>query len=444
MGIAGVTFGLSSTAADMSLSGASVTAFEQFGLLAGLGSSIGAVLASGVGPTELPQTVAAFHSLVGLAAMAGAAGEYFGNSGELGVGTLSAIYLATLIGGITATGSMVAFGKLAGLLKSKALFLPGRDQLNIGMAIVSLVGMATFLDPTMAGSITSMGPEELRVACLGLVAVTSSLLGLHLTASIGGADMPVVITILNSYSGWALCAEGFMLGSPLLTQVGALIGFSGAILTWIMCEAMGRNVVSVILGGAGTTAAIAAPTDGTPFEGEVNVCNVDAVVDALNGAKNIIIVPGYGLAVAQAQFAVSDIATKLRSLGKSVRFGIHPVAGRMPGQLNVLLAEANVPYDIVEEMEEINDDFPSTDVTLVIGASDTVSSAAEDDPSCSIYGMPVLRVWESTDVFVLKRTIGSTGYAGMENPILYKDNTDVLLGDALDSCEHIRSKLSEL
>merc|ERR1739844_690799 len=207
---------------------------------------------------------------------------------------------------------------------------------------------------------------------------------------------------------------------------------------------MGRDVVSVILGGAGTAAAVSGPTDGTSYEGEVNVCTVDAIVDALSGARNIIIVPGYGLAVAQAQFVVSDIATKLRALGKSVRFGIHPVAGRMPGQLNVLLAEANVPYDIVDEMEEINDDFPDTDVTLVIGASDTASSAAEDDPNCSIYGMPVLRVWESKDVFVLKRTIGSTGYAGMENPILFKDNTEVLLGDALDSCEQIRSNLSEI
>lgn len=255
--------------------------------------------------------------------------------------------------------------------------------------------------------------------------------------------MPVVITILNSYSGWALCAEGFLLNNPLLAQVGALIGFSGAILTWIMCEAMGRDVVSVILGGAGTKVAARIEGETVEFEGEVTTANVDYVSEALLEAKNIIITPGYGLAVAQGQFAVADIAKKLKSMGKSVRFGIHPVAGRMPGQLNVLLAEAGVPYDMVLEMDEINDDFEDTDVTLVIGASDTVSSAAEDDPNCSIYGMPVLRVWKSKQVFVLKRSIGNTGYAGMQNPILFKENTDVLLGDAKDTCEAIRSHVEK-
>jgi H+-translocating NAD(P) transhydrogenase len=277
---------------------------------------------------------------------------------------------------------------------------------------------------------------------LGLVALVSSMLGWHLTASIGGADMPVVITILNSYSGWALCAEGFLLGNPLLAQVGALIGFSGAILTWIMCEAMGRNVVSVVLGGAGTKIKQKTDTTDVVMEGEITTATVDAVAEALLEAKNIIITPGYGLAVAQGQFAVADIAKKLNSMGKNVRFGIHPVAGRMPGQLNVLLAEAGVPYDIVFEMEEINDDFADTDVTLVIGASDTVSSAAEDDPNCSIYGMPVLRVWKSARTFVLKRSIGNTGYAGMQNPILFKDNIDVVLGDAKATCEAIRAALN--
>jgi len=324
----------------------------------------------------------------------------------------------------------------------KALSLPGRDALNLGALGLVVLGLATFVNPDLAGSIAQMGPEELRLASLALVAGVSSLLGLHLTASIGGADMPVVITVLNSYSGWALCAEGFMLGNPLLAQVGALIGFSGAILTWIMCEAMGRNIVSVILGGAGTKAPVA--TEATEFQGEAITCTIDGVVDMLMDANNVIIVPGYGLAVAQAQFAVGDIAKKLKAMGKNVRFGIHPVAGRMPGQLNVLLAEANVPYDLVFEMEEINDDFGSTDVTLVIGASDTVSSAAEDDPNCSIYGMPVLRVWNSKNVIVMKRKLGSTGYAGMENPILFKDNTEVLLGDAFDSCESIRSKLNDM
>lgn len=440
LGMAGVTFGLAATAADMSLEGAGLASFEQVGLLGGLGAGVGTVLASGVGPTELPQTVAAYHSLVGLAAMAGAAGEYLGNAADLDLGTMIAIYLATFIGGITATGSMVAFGKLSAMLSSAPLQLPGRDQLNLGMLAACGLGMAAFLDP---GLISSMDPNTVQLGSLGAVALISSIMGVHLTASIGGADMPVVITVLNSYSGWALCAEGFMLGNPLLTQVGALIGFSGAILTWIMCEAMGRDVVSVILGGAGSDAP-AATGDAVEIEGEVITTTVDDVFENLKEAQDIMIVPGYGLAVAQAQFAVADIAKTLSEMGKTVRFGIHPVAGRMPGQLNVLLAEAGVPYDMVFEMEDINEDFPDVDTTLVIGASDTVSSAAEDDPSSSIYGMPVLRVWKSKDVIVLKRSIGNTGYAGQMNPILFKDNTNVLLGDAKDSCESLRNKVSEM
>jgi len=442
LGVAGVTFGLSATLADMHLTGASIASFEQVALLAGSGSGVGAILASGVGPTELPQTVAAFHSLVGMAAMAGAVGEYLANSGTLDNGTLAAVYMATFIGGITAAGSMIAYGKLAGMLKPTALSLPGRDQLNLGMLTVCVAGLVLFLSPEF---VTNMGAEETRLASLSIVSVVSAVMGLHLTASIGGADMPVVITVLNSYSGWALAVEGFMLGNPILSQIGALIGFSGAILTWIMCEAMGRNVVSVILGGAGTkTSIVSKREEGTEDQGEVAVCTVDGVVEKLLDAKDIIIVPGYGLAVAQAQFAVADIAKMLRNMGKNVRFGIHPVAGRMPGQLNVLLAEASVPYDMVFEMEEINDDFGSTDVTLVIGASDTVSSAAEDDPNCSIYGMPVLRVWKSEHVIVMKRKLGSTGYAGMENPILFKENTEVLLGDAKETCDVLRMKLSEM
>ncbi len=312
-----------------------------------MGASIGAVLASGIGPTELPQTVAAFHSLVGIAAMAGAAGEYLGNSGDLAVGTLSSIYLATLIGGVTFAGSIVAFGKLSEMMDSAPLQLPGRDQLNLAMLGTCILGMAAFLSPDTAAGVLSMDPEAVRLASLGMVAAVSAVLGWHLTASIGGADMPVVITVLNSYSGWALCAEGFLLRNPLLAQVGALIGFSGAILTWIMCEAMGRNVVSVILGGAGT---VTAPKGvAMEIEGEITTASVDAVVEALMEAKNIIITPGYGLAVAQAQFAIADIAKNLKAMGKNVRFGIHPVAGRMPGQLNVLLAEAGVPYDMVSE-----------------------------------------------------------------------------------------------
>lgn len=437
LGMSGVAMGLAATTAAMSAADAAPMAFAQVGLLGAVGSTIGTFLASKVGPTELPQTVAAFHSLVGLAAMAGAAGEFLGSPG-LDSGTLATVYLATFIGGVTFSGSLVAFGKLSEMMTSAPLQLGLRDQLNLGMLSVCAVGLVAFLDPSLAGS---LDPATTQLGSLGLVALVSSMLGWHLTASIGGADMPVVITILNSYSGWALCAEGFLLGNPLLAQVGALIGFSGAILTWIMCEAMGRNVVSVVLGGAGTKIKQKTDTD-VVMDGEITTATVDAVAEALLEAKNIIITPGYGLAVAQGQFAVADIAKKLKSMGKNVRFGIHPVAGRMPGQLNVLLAEAGVPYDIVFEMEEINDDFADTDVTLVIGASDTVSSAAEDDPNCSIYGMPVLRVWKSARTFVLKRSIGNTGYAGMQNPILFKDNIDVVLGDAKETCEAIRTALN--
>lgn len=472
LGIAGVSLGLAATASDMAVAGAGPIVFGQAGALGGLGAAIGTVLASGVGPTELPQTVAAFHSLVGIAAMAGAAGEYLGNSGDLMMGTLSSIYLATFIGGVTFAGSVVAFGKLSGMMNSAPLSLPGRDQLNLAMASACAVGMAAFLSPDLVAGAMSLDPETVRLVSLGMVTAVSLVLGFHLTASIGGADMPVVITVLNSYSGWALVAEGFLLKNPVLTQVGALIGFSGAILTWIMCEAMGSDVVSVILGGAGTEVS---NYEDVEMVGEVTTTTTDAVADALMDAKNVIITPGYGLAVAQAQFAIADIAKNLRAMGKNVRFGIHPVAGRMPGQLNVLLAEAGVPYDMVLEMEEINDDFPDTDVTLVIGgeliisfcnaslcciecfslftdgrhffrslASDTVSSAAEDMPNCSIYGMPVLRVWKSEQVFVFKRSIGNTGYAGMQNPILFKPNTSVILGDAKETCDALRAAVEKM
>lgn len=357
LGTTGIGLGLAATAAEMSTGGAGIVAFEQVGALGGAGAAIGAVLGSKVGPTELPQTVAAFHSLVGLAAMAGAAGEYFSSAGSLDMGTMGAIYLATFIGGVTFAGSIVAFGKLSGMMDSSPLQLPGRDAINLAMLTTCAAGMAAFLAPELLSS-TGMDPTSVTLASLGVAAAVSSVLGYHLTASIGGADMPVVITVLNSYSGWALVAEGFLLGNPLLTQVGALIGFSGAILTWIMCEAMGRDIVSVILGGAGTEAAPVATGDLLDiYKGEAKTTNVERVKDSLMEAKNIVITPGYGLAVAQAQFSIAEIAKKLKAMGKNVRFGIHPVAGRMPGQLNVLLAEAGVSYDLVFEMEEINDDF---------------------------------------------------------------------------------------
>ena len=257
---------------------------------------------------------------------------------------------------------------------------------------------------------------------------------MHMTASIGGADMPVVITVLNSYSGWALCAEGFMLDMPLLTTIGALIGCSGAALTKIMCDAMNRDILSVILGGYGTKSS--GKGTAMKFEGEATMVDVETTIDLLAEAESVIIVPGYGLAVAKGQYPLKDLVDTLRKEGKKVRFGIHPVAGRMPGQLNVLLAEAGVPYDIVEELEEINDDFEKTDVVLVIGANDTVNSAAEDDPNSEIAGMPVMRVWKSKKVIVMKRSLAA-GYAGVDNPVFLKDNTDMLLGDAKDTCDKL-------
>lgn len=320
LGITGVSLGLAATLADMGLVGASPSAFVQVGVMGGIGASVGAALASKVGPTELPQTVAAFHSLVGLAAMAGAAGEFLGSSGhDVALGTLGSIYMATFIGGVTFAGSIVAFCKLSGLMKAAPLQLPGRDSLNLGMLAISALGMAAFMNPHIVGGL-STNLETIQLASLAMIGTLSSVLGWHLTASIGGPDMPVVITVLNSYSGWALCAEGFLLNNPLLAQVGALIGFSGAILTWIMCEAMGRNIVSVVLGGAGTTTK---KPSGEVAEivGEVTTTTVEAVKDALAEAKNIIITPGYGLAVAQGQFAVAEIAKKLKAMGKNVRFG---------------------------------------------------------------------------------------------------------------------------
>jgi NAD(P) transhydrogenase len=387
-----------------------------------------------VEPTSLPQTVAAFHSLVGIAASAAAIGDFVNApiTTELDKVHLASIYLATVIGSVTTTGSLVAFGKLDGRLDSSPMKHPARDQINMGLGAATLG----------TGAIV-MGAPELGtgVAALGSALTTSGILGWHMTASIGGADMPVVITVLNSYSGWALCAEGFMLDMPLLTTVGALIGCSGATLTKIMCDAMNRDIISVILGGYGTKAT--AGGEAINFEGEATMTNVEDTVRLLGEAESVIIVPGYGLAVAKGQYPLKEMVETLRNAGKKVRFAIHPVAGRMPGQLNVLLAEAGVPYDIVEEMEEINDDFPNTDVVLVIGANDTVNSAAIDDPNSQIAGMPVLHVWEAKQVIVMKRSLAA-GYAGVDNPVFIKDNTDMLLGDAKDTCEKLASGVKDL
>jgi len=430
-GQAGVALAVASTLGTlMPLTG---TQLVNLSALMGAGGALGYAVAKKVEPTSLPQTVAAFHSLVGFAASATAVGDYMSHDPSTLDGVhLSSVYLASVIGSVTTTGSLVAFGKLDGRLSSAPLQLSQRDNINMAL------GASTLL----AGGIVATMPE-LGVPALTASILTSGALGWHMTASIGGADMPVVITVLNSYSGWALCAEGFMLNQPLMTTVGALIGCSGAALTKIMCDAMNRDIVSVITGGFGTKSTSKAVSNSSIYEeGEVTTTTVDATVSMLNEASSIIIVPGYGLAVAKAQYPLKDMVDTLIKKGKKVRFGIHPVAGRMPGQLNVLLAEAGVPYDIVEELEEINDDFDDTDVVLVIGANDTVNSAAEDDPASEIAGMPVLRVWKSKQVVVMKRSLAA-GYAGVDNPVFGKPNTEMLLGDAKDTVEKLAAGIKD-
>uniref|UniRef100_A0A4W5MMN6 proton-translocating NAD(P)(+) transhydrogenase n=1 Tax=Hucho hucho TaxID=62062 RepID=A0A4W5MMN6_9TELE len=386
--------------------------------------------------TDLPQLVAAFHSLVGLAAVLTCVAEYmieyphFATDPSANLTKIIA-YLGTFIGGVTFSGSLVAYGKLQGVLSSAPLHLPGRHAMNAGLMASSLGLMIPYmLDPSYTTGIT----------CLGSVSALSAVMGLTLTAAIGGADMPVVITVLNSYSGWALCAEGFLLNNNLLTIVGALIGSSGAILSYIMCVAMNRSLANVILGGYGTSST----GSGKPMEivGTHTEVNVDQTVEMIKDAQNIIITPGYGLCAAKAQYPIAELVKMLQEQGKKVRFGIHPVAGRMPGQLNVLLAEAGVPYDIVLEMEEINEDFVETDLVLVIGANDTVNSAALEDPNSIIAGMPVLEVWKSKQVVVMKRSLG-VGYAAVDNPIFYKPNTAMLLGDAKKTCDALQAKVRE-
>jgi len=339
------------------------------------------------------------------------------------------IYAGTVIGGVTFTGSLVAFAKLQGLSSSKPWLWGGRHGLNLSMALANLGGGALFL--------TTHDPK-IGLACLAGSTALSFAQGLTLTTAIGGADMPVVITVLNSYSGWALCAEGFMLNNDLLTIVGSLVGASGAILSYIMCVAMNRSIVSVIFGGYGT--ASTGKGEAMKVTGTHTETNIEEVKELCVNAKNVIIVPGYGMAVAKAQYPVKELTEALRKHGVRVRFGIHPVAGRMPGQLNVLLAEAGVPYDIVLEMDEINHDFDDTDVAIVIGANDTVNSAAEEDPNSGIAGMPVLKVWRAKQVVVLKRSM-ATGYADIQNPVFFKPNCLMLFGDAKKTCDELKNKI---
>ncbi|KAK6033422.1 putative NAD(P) transhydrogenase subunit beta [Ostertagia ostertagi] len=428
LGMTGVAGGLAATLGILSPDHDTLV---QMGSAVGLGSLIGLGIAQRIKVSDLPQLVAAFHSFVGLAATMTCLADFIvehphflTDPSACGAAKMS-LFLGAYIGGVTFTGSLMAYGKLQGILGSAATYLPGRHAINSGL----LAGNIGALGLYMATDDFATG-----LGMLGTTAGLSSLMGVTLTMAIGGADMPVVITVLNSYSGWALCAEGFMLNNDLLTIVGALIGSSGAILSYIMCRAMNRSLISVILGGVGTK------SQGTgkakAIEGTATETNVAETVDWLLNAQSVIIVPGYGLCAAQAQYPIAQLAKELSDRGIRVRFAVHPVAGRMPGQLNVLLAEAGVPYDIVEEMDEINDDFDSTDVALVIGANDTVNSAAEDDPNSSIAGMPVLRVWRSKKVVMMKRTLG-VGYAAVDNPVFFNENTAMLLGDAKKMCDQL-------
>ncbi|GAB4819658.1 hypothetical protein N2152v2_006704 [Parachlorella kessleri] len=447
LGLIGVTTGVVTTLGAL---GADTKVYAQILACLGIGAGVGSVVANRIAITSLPQMVAAFHSLVaafhslvGLAAVTTSIASYMSMDPSHADGMhMTTTFLGTLIGAITLTGSVVAFGKLRGILPSKPLALPGKNAINLGLLAANLAAGWLFM--------TTDDPHT-AVLSLSATSALAGIMGAHLTASIGGADMPVVITLLNSYSGYALVAEGFMLNNDLLTCVGALIGSSGAILSYIMCkargfkspqgtvfDAMNRSLANVILGGYKMKAAKAAST----YKLAHQETDVPGAVEALTTARNVIICPGYGLAVANGQYAIAELAKILRKKGIGVKFGIHPVAGRMPGQLNVLLAEAGVPYDIVFEMEEINPEFEETDLVLTVGATDTINAAAVEDPGSVIAGMPVLEVWKAKQMIAIKRTMG-TGYSGTDNPAFYKPNCQMLLGDAKDVCEQLKARVAE-
>ena len=390
--------------------------------LLGIGALIGKNVAQRVEMTEMPQLVAALHSFVGLAAVFIGLNSAMGSHSNLTHAEVVIhdveIFLGVFIGAITFTGSIVAYAKLAGKIDGKALILPGRHILNGMVVVLSFILLFMYINTS-------------QLWTLYLMLFIAFLLGAHLVAAIGGADMPVVVSMLNSYSGWAAAATGFLLGNDLLIVTGALVGSSGAILSYIMCRAMNRHFIAVILGGFG---GVSGPT--MDIEGEQIAIDSNGVASSLEDANSVIIVPGYGMAVAQAQQSVAELSRRLINNGTKVRFGIHPVAGRLPGHMNVLLAEAKVPYDIVLEMDEINDDLPNTDVVIVIGSNDIVNPAAQDDPNSPIAGMPVLEVWKAKQVFVSKRGQG-TGYSGIENPLFFKENTRMYYGDAKSSIDQL-------
>ncbi|MCP4882034.1 MAG: Re/Si-specific NAD(P)(+) transhydrogenase subunit beta [Gammaproteobacteria bacterium] len=424
-GIAGMGIALVATLLSPKVIGLS-TGLSYIIIAMLIGAVIGIYLAKRVEMTEMPELVAMLHSFVGLAAV------FVGINSYLDHPTLEPVmqnihlvevFLGVFIGAVTFTGSIVAFGKLRGIMSSKALNLPHRHKLNALALVVSAVMLTQFVN---------QGGNDTYLIIMTVIAL---IFGWHLVASIGGADMPVVVSMLNSYSGWAAAAAGFLLGNDLLIVTGALVGSSGAILSYIMCRAMNRSFISVIAGGFGNDPIASDDEE----EGEIQSTTAEEVAGMLTSAKSVIITPGYGMAVAQAQYQVQDITASLRAQGVSVRFGIHPVAGRLPGHMNVLLAEAKVPYDIVLEMDEINDDFTDTDVVLVIGANDTVNPAAKK-PGSPIAGMPILHVWEAKNVIVFKRGMAS-GYAGVQNPLFFMDNTRMLFGDAKDMTGEIAKHL---
>lgn len=393
-----------------------------------IGGAIGIYYAKRVEMTEMPELVAMLHSFVGLAAVLVGFNTYIDHPPLTGAMLnihLVEIFLGVFIGAVTFTGSIVAFGKLRGVISSKALALPHRHKLNLAAVVVSFLLLINFVN------------AEGSTFALIVVTLIALAFGYHLVASIGGADMPVVVSMLNSYSGWAAAAAGFMLANDLLIVTGALVGSSGAILSYIMCKAMNRSFISVIAGGFGSDGTASSDDEEV---GEYRESTAEEVAEMLKDSNSVVIAPGYGMAVAQAQYPVYEVTEKLRNMGIDVRFAIHPVAGRLPGHMNVLLAEAKVPYDIVLEMDEINDDFPDTDTVLVIGANDTVNPAAMDDPSSPIAGMPVLEVWNAKNVVVFKRSM-NTGYAGVQNPLFFKDNSTMLFGDAKQSVEAISKAL---
>ena len=397
-------------------------------LALGIGAVIGMVLAGRVAMTGMPQLIAVLNGLVGLAAVVVGYNSYLSPdalAASLGTFHLGEVFLGVFVGSVTFTGSIVAALKLAGRIPGRPITLPGRNLLNLAALLVSAALMAAFM----------VLPDGSPAAwtCLVVMTVIALALGVHLVVAIGGGDMPVVVSIMNSYSGWASTFTGFLVNNDLLIITGTLVGSSGAYLSYLMCQAMNRSFMSVLLGGFGTEGS--APMPAGAEEGTIDATDVTTVAHTLQGARRVVITPGYGMAVAQAQYPVATLTDMLRNEGVEVTFGIHPVAGRLPGHMNVLLAEAKVPYDIVLEMDEINDDFPEVDVVLVIGANDTVNPAAQE-PGSPIAGMPVLRVWESRQVVVFKRSM-ATGYAGVQNPLFFKDNTSMLFGDAKDTVEGI-------